>query len=112
MPRLAESTRSEAIGMLRAGVSYSAIARRFNCHHTTIMRLEQRFLATGTVRDRPRSGQPRVTTGRQDATLRMLHRRYRFRSAAHSSRRMLGVHGQVKISYISFKFKKKNCTGH
>ena len=96
MPRLSEHGRSEAIGMLRAGMSYSAVARHFNCHRSTITRLERRLLLTGSVKDRPRPGQRPVTTRRQDGNMRMLHRRDRFRSAAFTARRIIGVNRYVK----------------
>ena len=62
MPRLPEHERSVAIGMLQAGTRVSDVARHFNCHPSTIQRLIDRYQATGTVKDRRRSGQPRITT--------------------------------------------------
>ena len=63
MPRLSEHERSGAIGMLKAGVRFSDVARYHNCHTSTIQRLRDRYQATGTVKDRRRSGQPRMATG-------------------------------------------------
>ena len=57
------------------------------------MRLRDRYQATGTVKDRRRSGQPRITTRRQDGTLRRLHRRFPFRPATVSARRTVGLRG-------------------
>ena len=54
MPRLSEHKRSGAIGMLKAGVRISDVARYHNCHPTTIERLRDRYQATGTVKDRLR----------------------------------------------------------
>ena len=62
MPRLPDNLRSEAIGMIVAGMTPAAVARRLNCHKTTIARLVQRFQATGSVKDRQRPGQPKITT--------------------------------------------------
>ena len=39
MPRLSEHERSGAIGMLKAGVRVSDVARYHNCHPSTIQRL-------------------------------------------------------------------------
>ena len=39
------------------------------CHPSTIQVLRDRYQATGMVKDRHRSGQPRITTHRPDATL-------------------------------------------
>ena len=69
MPWLTQNERQQAIGMLRAGMSKRAVARQLNCHLSTISCLDRRLKTTGSASDRPRSGQPRVTTRRQDATI-------------------------------------------
>ena len=66
MAKLSDDQRNRAIGMLNAGMPLRAVARALNCHHVTIARLHQRFVATGRVGGRPRSGRPRVTTPQQD----------------------------------------------
>ena len=71
MPRLNEQDRGIAIGMLQAGTTATAIARHFRCHVTTITRLRERHQQTGNVRDRQRSGRPRVTTPAQDRHIRV-----------------------------------------
>ena len=45
-----------------------------------------KFQATGTVKDRQRSGQPRVRTGQKDRHIRTTHLRDRFKSATKTSR--------------------------
>ena len=62
MPRLSEQERSGAIGMLKAVVRVSDVARYHSCHPSTIQRLRDGYQATGTVKDRRRSGQPRMAT--------------------------------------------------
>ena len=42
MPRLSEHERPGAIGMLKAGVRVSDVARYHNCHPSTIQRLRDR----------------------------------------------------------------------
>ena len=64
MPRLSEHEQSCAIGMLKAGVRVFEVARYYNCYPSTIQRLRDRYQASGTVKDRRRSGQPRMATGR------------------------------------------------
>ena len=59
MPRLSEHERSGAIGMLQAGVRVSDVARHYNCHPSTILRLRDHYQATGSVKDRRRPGQRR-----------------------------------------------------
>ena len=49
MPRLSEHERSGAIGMSKAGVHVSDVAKYHNCHPSTIQRLRDRYQATGTV---------------------------------------------------------------
>ena len=49
MPRLPEDERSDAIGMLKAGVRVSDVARYHNCHPSTIQRFRDSYQATGTV---------------------------------------------------------------
>ena len=66
MPRLSEHERSGAIVMLKAGVRVSDVARHHNCHLSTIQYLRDRYQATGAVKDRRRSGQPRMATGYVD----------------------------------------------
>ena len=62
MPRLSEHERSGAFGMLKADVRVSDVARYHKCHPSTIQRLRDRYQATGAVKDRRRSGQPRIAT--------------------------------------------------
>ena len=65
MPRLTPSQRHEAIGMLRY-TSVSDVARFFGTSGKTILLLQARNNATGSVEDRPKSGRPRVITGADD----------------------------------------------
>ena len=61
MPRLSNNERNQAIRMLNAGMSATVVPRHFGCTRKTIERLRRRFLVTGNVADRPRSGRRRVT---------------------------------------------------
>ena len=63
MPHLSEHEHTGAIGKLKAGVRVSDVARYHNCHPSTIQRLTDLYQATGIVKDRRRSGQPRMATG-------------------------------------------------
>ena len=62
MPHLSEHEQSGAIGMLKAGVRVSGVARYHYCHLSTIQRLRDPYQATGTVNDECRSSQPRSAT--------------------------------------------------
>ena len=98
MPRLSEHEQSGAFGMLKAGVRVSDVARYHYYHPSTIQRLRGRYQSTETVKDRLRSSQPRMATGvkRQLTSIvyrRYLHRRYPFRPATVSARRIVGLQG-------------------
>ena len=77
-PGLSKSDRNIALGLLEAGVRVIDVARRFGYHERTIYRLRARYLQTGSVDDRPRSGRPRKTTPREDRYLVTSSRRNRF----------------------------------
>ena len=93
MPRLSKQQRNQAIGIIRAGVGYRHVARQLNCDHSTISRLLMRYQLSGTTKDRPRPGQPRVTTPRQDIFIRQRHLRERFLTSSSTIRILLGRHG-------------------
>ena len=66
MPLLSWQQREQAIGWLHAGQAARVIANDFNCSTKTIERLRQRYNATNSTNDRPRSDRPQVTTPRQN----------------------------------------------
>ena len=76
MPRLSEHERSGTIGMLKAGVHVSDVTRYHNCHPSTIQLLRDRYQATGTVIDRRRSGQPRISMVVKSQLTSIVYRRY------------------------------------
>ena len=92
MSRLSEHERSGAIGMLKAGVRVSDVARYHNCHPSTIQRLRDHYQATGTVK----IDAGLVSVERQLTSIvyrRYLHRRYPSRPASVSARRIVGLQG-------------------
>ena len=82
MPRLSRNDHHRALGQLEGGVPVGVVARRFGVSEHTIFQLLSRVSATGTVDDRPRSLQPRVTTCHQDRYITLNHLRNHFLSAA------------------------------
>ena len=60
MTRLSEHERPGAIGMLKAGVRVSGVARYYNCHPSAIKQLRDCYQATGTFKGRHRPGQLRM----------------------------------------------------
>ena len=75
MPHLSEHEQSGVIRMLKDGVRVSDVARYHNCHPSTTQHLRDRYQATGTVKDRRRSGQPRVATGVKRQPTLIVYRR-------------------------------------
>ena len=100
MPRLSTTERERAIGMLQGRISVAEVARRLNCTRSTIYSLRNRLQQTGSTSDRPRSGQPRVTTQRQDVFIRRRHQRNRFQTASSTARQVVGLRGQVSGSTV------------
>ncbi|KAK7107340.1 hypothetical protein V1264_015283 [Littorina saxatilis] len=62
--KLSDLDRGRAIGWLQDGVAARQVAQRLAVAPSVIIRLKQRFHATGRVQER--SGRPRVTTQRED----------------------------------------------
>ena len=69
--------RNRARGMLEAGMSVTEAACRIGVHQRTISHLMSRLAATGSLRDRRRSGRPRITTPAEDRYIVLTSRRYR-----------------------------------
>ena len=90
MPRLSKINKERAIGMLQSGLYQTDVARRLGVHRTTIARLWNRFNTTGSTDDRPRPGQRRATTPRQDRYIRRIHTRERFQFATITARTLPG----------------------
>lgn len=86
MPRLSERQRIDALMMLGRGDSVAAVSRALNCHRNTIIKLRDRFMQTGTVADRPRSGRPRVTGVRLDRHIELTHMRRWYQTASATAR--------------------------
>ena len=68
MPRLSEHERPGAIGIYKAGVRVSCVARYYNCHPSAIQHLRDSNQATRTVKGRHRPGQLRMATEIRTAT--------------------------------------------
>ena len=86
MPRLSRQQGEQTIGRLHAGQAARVIANDFNCSTRTIERLRQRYNATNSTNDRPRSGRPQVTTPRQNRYILRQHLNDRFARASETAR--------------------------
>ena len=85
MPRLNETDRWRAVGMIEAGVRHTDVARQFGVHWNTVDALWRQF---GTTRDLPRSERPHVTSNRQDTYIQLVHLPDRLRTATLTARRI------------------------
>lgn len=101
MPRMTSPERWRAIGMLEAGNRVQDVARALNVHRSNIYRLANRHQATGTVRDAPRPGRPRVLTARQERYVVRSFRANPFQSASSVGRQIHGPgNGVIRPSII------------
>ncbi|XP_069139212.1 uncharacterized protein [Argopecten irradians] len=105
MPRLTDTQRHEVRGtctcMLAGGLPRREIARRMGCSPSTIVRLHQRYVQTGSLNDRPRPGRQRVTSDRQERYIRVTHLRDRFQTASQRARKSIGINGRrISISTV------------
>ena len=94
MPRLNDADRNRILGLLEAGVSQNQISRQFNVARSTVVRLVRRVRQTGSVSDRPRPGQPRVTSRRQDVFIRQRHLRDRTVTTQSTAPLVIGTRGR------------------
>ena len=91
MPRLNETDRWRAVGMIEAGVRHTDVARQFGVHQNTVDAWWRRYQQFGITRDRFRSGRPRVTSNHQDTYIRVVHLRDRLRTATLTARNIPGL---------------------
>ena len=113
MTKLAHVEREHAIGMLKANVTPSVVAKRFRCHVRTIGRLKNRFQQTGTTSHRPRSGRRHVSTRRQDRYIQTSHLCNRFHLESVTARTSQGAHNpKVRAQTVRNHFKRFFKTPH
>ena len=93
MARLCDNERSEAIGMLRAGMTHMTVARHFGCSRQTVHNFERRYTVSGTIDDLPKTDRPRILTPRQDAYIQVTPMRNRFLTASGTAKNTIGVTG-------------------
>ena len=94
MVRLTDVQRGRAIALLMQGQRQQQVANHFGVNVSTIERLVRRLRETGHSADRPRSGRPRVTSRRQDRTIRLAHLRNRHLTATETALNTVGTHNR------------------
>lgn len=94
MGKTTEGQRWRAVGMHQAGLNAPAIGRALDIPARTVRGIIARYRENpDSVRDRPRSGRPRITTDRQDRRLTTDARRNRFQSLEVLRYRWRHLHG-------------------
>ena len=86
--------RGRAIALLMQGQRQQQVANHFGVNVSTIERLVRRLRETGHLADRPRSGRPRMTSRRQDRTIRLAHLRNRHLTATETALNTVGTHNR------------------
>ena len=81
MPRLSISDRHELINLHLFGLSNHEIGRRLKCDEKTVWMTVKKHQNTGSVRDAPKSGCPRVTCYREDNAIKIRSLRNSFEMA-------------------------------
>ena len=94
MVRLTDVQRGRAIALLMQGKRQQQVANHFGVNVSTIEHLVRRLRETGHLADRPRSGRPRVTSRRQDRTIRLAHLRNRHLTATETALNTVGTHNR------------------
>ncbi|KAK7091420.1 hypothetical protein V1264_009103 [Littorina saxatilis] len=87
--KLSDLDRGREIGWLQDGVAAMQVAQRLAVAPSVIIRLKQRFHATGRVQERQlRSGRPRVTTQREDRFIQRQAMQHRMATANNIRQRL------------------------
>ena len=94
MVRLTDVQRGRAIALLMQGQRQQQVTNHFGVNVSTIERLVRRLRETGHLADRPRSGRPRVTSRRQDRTIRLAHLRNRHLTATETALNTVSTHNR------------------
>ncbi|KAK7111161.1 hypothetical protein V1264_010844 [Littorina saxatilis] len=98
--KLSDLDRGRAIGWLQDGVAARQVAQRLAVAPSVIIRLKQRFHATGRVQERQRSGRPRVTTQREDRFIQRQAMQQRMATANNIMQRQGGDVAQSVARWI------------
>ena len=80
-PELSINKRNIAFGLLEAGTRVADVARSFEGNESTINCLQAYFRQSGSEKDRPHFGRPRITTPRGVRFMVTSSRRNRFMAA-------------------------------
>ena len=101
--------RNTTFGHLEAGTRVVDVARRFEDNERTIYCLQACFRQSGSEKDIPRSGRPRITTPREVRCIVTSLRRNRFMAAPKLVERLR--HATGKLIYVSTARKRLRAAG-
>ena len=106
MVRLTDVQRVRAIALMK-GQRQQQVANHFGVNVSTIERLVRRLRETGHLADRPRSGRSRVTSRRQDSTIRLAHLRNRHLTATETPLNTVGTHNrQISLKTVGSRLRE------
>ena len=81
MPRLSIIQRDRIIQFKNSGLSNRKIAKKINCDEKSVRNTLKRYKMYETLLDMPKSGRPRVTTERDDRSIKLESLRDRFKTS-------------------------------
>ena len=94
MVRLTDVQKGRAIALLMQGQRQQQVANHFGVNVSTTERLVRRLRETGHLADRLWSGRPRMTSRRQDRTIRLAHLRNPHLTATKTALNTVGRHNR------------------
>ena len=111
MPRLSLSDRQELINLHLSGLSNREIGRRLKCDEKTVRTTVKKHQNTGSVRDAPKSGRPRVTSYREDNAIKIRSLRNRFETAP-QIQQQCNLVKKCSLSTVKNRLKEFNLKGY
>ena len=73
---MSNQDRAIAIGLLEVNTPVKVVAQRMGVTPKAIRKLRTKIEGTGQVMDRPRNGRPKVTSDREDHSMRLMAQRH------------------------------------
>ena len=77
--------RSEMIGAIKSGATFSDVAQRYRCQKRTVIKTWNRYQTTGSVKDMNRPGRPKILKPRTERQVVRKHEDNPFLTAPESS---------------------------
>ena len=76
--------RSEMISAIKFGAIFDQVSAKYGCQKRSVKNTSQRYLSTGSVRDRHRPGRPKIFSVRSERRIVRKHKENPFLSAVES----------------------------